>query len=83
MLPVLLHMSTTTNPQDPMLHRLLLLVPAALFHACGQPVGNEGHKASGYSTEVIPLAEVAKDANVVVKGAYYLLSELTKGGTEE
>lgn len=65
-----------------MIHRLLLIIPAALFHACGQPVGNEGHKESGYSTGAIPLAEVAKDANVVVKGAYYLLSELTEGEGE-
>ena len=32
----------------------------------------------GY-TEVVPLKEIAPNARVVIKGAYYLLSELTKG----
>lgn len=33
-------------------------------------------------TEVIPIDEVSKDAKIVSKGAYYLLSELTKGSGE-
>ena len=33
-------------------------------------------------TEVIPLEEVLSEQKVVVKGAYYLLSELTKGEGE-
>lgn len=36
----------------------------------------------GY-TEVKAIDEVAPDAKVVIKGAYYLLSELTKGSGEE
>jgi len=36
----------------------------------------------GY-TEVVPLSELPKDARVVTKGAYYLLSEATKGGSGE
>lgn len=40
-----------------------------------------GASELGY-TEVIPLAKVDTDAKVVVKGAYYLLSELTKGEGE-
>lgn len=33
-------------------------------------------------TEIIPMSPLAADARVVVKGAYYLLSELTKGTGE-
>jgi cobalt-zinc-cadmium efflux system membrane fusion protein len=36
----------------------------------------------GY-TQVIPLGKIASNGKVVVKGAYYLLSELTKGNGEE
>ncbi|MBX2983155.1 MAG: efflux RND transporter periplasmic adaptor subunit [Flavobacteriales bacterium] len=41
-----------------------------------------GANELGY-TEVIPLQPLAPEANVVVKGAYYLLSELTKGTGED
>ena len=34
-------------------------------------------------TEVIPLDEIKPDSKVVITGAYYLLSELTKGKGEE
>ena len=40
-----------------------------------------GASELGY-TEVVPLTAIAPDAKVVVKGAYYLLSELTKGTGE-
>jgi len=40
-----------------------------------------GASELGY-TEVVPLTALAADAKVVVKGAYYLLSELTKGTGE-
>lgn len=40
-----------------------------------------GTSELGY-TEVMPLSAVAHDARIVVKGAYYLLSELTKGSGE-
>lgn len=40
-----------------------------------------GASELGY-TEVKPLAAVPHDARIVVKGAYYLLSELTKGSGE-
>lgn len=43
---------------------------------------NIGASDMGY-TEVIPIDEVAETAKVVTKGAYYLLSELTKGSGEE
>ena len=33
-------------------------------------------------TEITPLSALPADAKVVVKGAYYLLSELTKGEGE-
>ncbi len=36
----------------------------------------------GY-TEVLPLSDLPKDARIVTKGAYYLLSEVTKGNGEE
>lgn len=36
----------------------------------------------GY-TEIIPLSELPKGARIVTKGAYYLLSEATKGSSEE
>ena len=36
----------------------------------------------GY-TEVVPLSELPKDARIVTKGAYYLLSEATKGSSGE
>jgi cobalt-zinc-cadmium efflux system membrane fusion protein len=41
-----------------------------------------GASDMGY-TEVKPIDEVSPNAKVVVKGAYYLLSELTKGSGEE
>jgi cobalt-zinc-cadmium efflux system membrane fusion protein len=41
-----------------------------------------GASDMGY-TEVKPIDEVKPDAKVVIKGAYYLLSELTKGSGEE
>ena len=34
-------------------------------------------------TEILPLEEVPANAKVVIKGAYYLLSQLTKGSSEE
>lgn len=34
-------------------------------------------------TEVMPIDEIPANAKVVIKGAYYLLSELTKGSGEE
>jgi cobalt-zinc-cadmium efflux system membrane fusion protein len=34
-------------------------------------------------TEVLPLEEIPANAKVVTKGAYYLLSQLTKGSAEE
>ncbi|MBL0044821.1 MAG: efflux RND transporter periplasmic adaptor subunit [Flavobacteriales bacterium] len=40
-----------------------------------------GASELGY-TEVVPLTELPPKAKVVVKGAYYLLSELTKGSGE-
>ncbi|MFZ1615948.1 MAG: efflux RND transporter periplasmic adaptor subunit, partial [Flavobacteriales bacterium] len=40
-----------------------------------------GASELGY-TEVMPMSALAPDAKVVVKGAYYLLSELTKGSGE-
>ncbi|MEO7080056.1 MAG: HlyD family efflux transporter periplasmic adaptor subunit, partial [Flavobacteriales bacterium] len=40
-----------------------------------------GASELGY-TEVMPLQPIGPDAKVVVKGAYYLLSELTKGTAE-
>lgn len=40
-----------------------------------------GASGLGY-TEVMPLSAVPHDARIVVKGAYYLLSELTKGSGE-
>ena len=43
---------------------------------------NIGAADMGY-TEVIPIDEVGQTDKVVVKGAYYLLSELTKGSGEE
>jgi len=36
----------------------------------------------GY-TEIVPLSELPKGARIVTKGAYYLLSESTKGNSEE
>lgn len=36
----------------------------------------------GY-TEITPLSELPKNARIVIKGAYYLLSEATKGSSEE
>jgi len=41
-----------------------------------------GASELGY-TEVVPLEVIAPNAKVVIKGAYYLLSELTKGSGEE
>lgn len=41
-----------------------------------------GASDMGY-TEVKPIDEVSSNAKVVIKGAYYLLSELTKGSGEE
>jgi cobalt-zinc-cadmium efflux system membrane fusion protein len=41
-----------------------------------------GASDMGY-TEVKPIDEVSPNAKVVIKGAYYLLSELTKGSGEE
>ncbi|MBN9385489.1 MAG: efflux RND transporter periplasmic adaptor subunit [Chitinophagaceae bacterium] len=41
-----------------------------------------GAKDLGY-TEVIPLEDLPRDARIVTKGAYYLLSEATKGSGEE
>ncbi len=43
---------------------------------------NIGAADMGY-IEVIPIDEVAQTDKVVIKGAYYLLSELTKGSGEE
>lgn len=43
---------------------------------------NIGASDMGY-TEVIPIDEVSQTDKVVIKGAYYLLSELTKGSGEE
>lgn len=43
---------------------------------------NIGASDMGY-TEVIPIDEVSQNDKVVIKGAYYLLSELTKGSGEE
>ena len=40
-----------------------------------------GASELGY-TEVKPLTTVTPDARIVIKGAYYLLSELTKGSGE-
>ncbi len=40
-----------------------------------------GASELGY-TEITPMQAVAPDARIVVKGAYYLLSELTKGSGE-
>ncbi len=34
-------------------------------------------------TEILPLEDIAANAKVVTKGAYYLLSQLTKGSAEE
>lgn len=34
-------------------------------------------------TEILPLEEIPANAKVVIKGAYYLLSQLTKGSGEE
>lgn len=34
-------------------------------------------------TEILPLEEIPANAKVVIKGAYYLLSQLTKGSSEE
>ncbi|HVU58474.1 MAG TPA: efflux RND transporter periplasmic adaptor subunit [Puia sp.] len=36
----------------------------------------------GY-TEIVPLSELPKGARIVTRGAYYLLSEATKGSSEE
>jgi hypothetical protein len=36
----------------------------------------------GY-TEVVPLSDLPKGTRIVTKGAYYLLSEATKGSSEE
>lgn len=41
-----------------------------------------GAQDQGY-TEIIPLVDLPKDARIVTKGAYYLLSEATKGSSEE
>ena len=41
-----------------------------------------GAQDQGYS-EIIPLVDLPKDARIVTKGAYYLLSEATKGRSEE
>ncbi len=41
-----------------------------------------GAQDQGY-TEIIPLEDVPKDVRIVTKGAYYLLSEATKGSSEE
>lgn len=43
---------------------------------------NIGASDIGY-TEIIPIDELKPNAKVVIKGAYYLLSELTKGNGEE
>ncbi|HRI20523.1 MAG TPA: hypothetical protein PLA68_06195, partial [Panacibacter sp.] len=40
-----------------------------------------GASDMGY-TEVIPLEEIPANAKIVIKGAYYLLSQLTKGEGE-
>jgi cobalt-zinc-cadmium efflux system membrane fusion protein len=41
-----------------------------------------GTSELGY-TEIVPIDPIAPDARVVVKGSYYLLSELTKGSGEQ
>ena len=41
-----------------------------------------GAQDQGY-TEIIPLVDLPKDARIVTKGAYYLLSEVTKGSSGE
>ena len=43
---------------------------------------NKGVSDMGFS-EILPLEEIPADAKVVIKGAYYLLSQLTKGSAEE
>lgn len=43
---------------------------------------NIGSTDLGY-TEVLPIDTIQSNAKVVIKGAYYLLSELTKGSGEE
>lgn len=43
---------------------------------------NIGSSDLGY-TEVLPIDTIQPNAKVVIKGAYYLLSELTKGSGEE
>ena len=40
-----------------------------------------GASDMGY-TEIIPLEEIPAGAKIVIKGAYYLLSQLTKGEGE-
>lgn len=46
-----------------------------------QVVVKTGALDLGY-TEVMPLSELPKDARIVTKGAYYLLSAVTKGSNE-
>ncbi len=41
-----------------------------------------GVSDTGY-TEILPLEEIPAGAKIVTKGAYYLLSQLTKGSGEE
>jgi cobalt-zinc-cadmium efflux system membrane fusion protein len=41
-----------------------------------------GAQDMGY-TEIIPLTDLPKDARIVTKGAYFLLSEVSKGSNEE
>ncbi|MCC6937797.1 MAG: efflux RND transporter periplasmic adaptor subunit [Flavobacteriales bacterium] len=50
-------------------------------HVFTQVQVRTGASALGFS-EITPLEPLASDAKVVVKGAYYLLSELTKGEGE-
>ena len=58
-----------------------LIQIAVIIGVSGAKV-NIGATDLGY-TEVKAIDEVPANAKVVIKGAYYLLSELTKGSGEE
>jgi cobalt-zinc-cadmium efflux system membrane fusion protein len=60
-------------------HFIYLMIGARRYR---QIAVKTGAQDQGY-TEIIPLVDLPKDARIVTKGAYYLLSEVTKGSGEE
>jgi cobalt-zinc-cadmium efflux system membrane fusion protein len=58
-----------------------IFVETAINHFKQIPI-TKGVSDMGF-TEILALAEIPANAKVVIKGAYYLLSQLTKGSGEE